>query len=343
MAIKSFILRFVALFIIYSTISSAQDDSDKFWILFDHTNLFECTGVTNQYVIDKDDISILDKNGKLVYYLECPNDYTINFNNVRALKPLPNLSGLFGATLQVPLVEGPAGLSLDYPYQCIPEKKLLEGSQCDNESGVWTDPAERKEYCRYCELCQTSAHVEKKVSSDAFGHKYADITDSNSFSKVCTHIDTKTYSLSRKISVPGKKELQDSANQNVKPGLDSTLESKLKIGKGKLQIFMKLISSTSPPVPSSNYYANHKGCECCTKDANGNSNCQAGFFNNVFNQFSGGLAGSGNNCLKCNNDYVQNCVTGQPQVVGCYTVEYNFRVTDKWSDVQEFQNHRLQQ
>lgn len=59
---------------------------------------------------------------------------------------MPNLSGQLGTTLQVPLVSGPAGLSLDFPYQCIPQKKLLEGSQCDNESGVYTDPAERKEY-----------------------------------------------------------------------------------------------------------------------------------------------------------------------------------------------------
>lgn len=55
------------------------------------------------------------------------------------------------------------------------------------------------------------------------------------------------------------------------------------------------------------------------------------------NNIAGGIfAGSANTCLKCNNQYVQTCLTGQNQVVGCYTVEYNFRVTDKRSDVEEF-------
>jgi hypothetical protein len=321
---------------LYFTTCKAEDDSDKLWILFDHTNLFECQGVTNQYKLSKDDISIKDKNGKLAYYLECPNDYTISFDNIKVLKPLPNLSGHLGTTLQVPLVSGPAGLSLDFPYQCIPQKKLLEGSQCDNESGVYTDTADRKEYCRYCDICDSSSHAEKKISSDDLGHKYVDIDSSNSFNKVCKSINAQTYSITRKISVPGKKELQDSANANVKGGLSGDLEKKLKIGKGKLQIFLKLISSSSAPVPANSWYPKNRGCECCTKDASGNSNCkqQSSFLNGI----AGGIfAGSGNVCLKCNNQYVQQCLTGQPQVVGCYTVEYNFRVTDKRSDVEEFQ------
>lgn len=89
--------------------------------------------------INKEDVSIVDKNGKLALYLECPNEYTIVIKNVKAKEQLPNLSGDIGAKLQVPLVQGPGGLSLDYPYQVIPQKKAFEGTLCDNESGVITD------------------------------------------------------------------------------------------------------------------------------------------------------------------------------------------------------------
>jgi hypothetical protein len=335
-ACSYFVLLLTLTTTIFDFSTNAEDDSDKLWLLFDHTNLFECAGVTNQYKISKDDISIRDQQGKLAYYLECPNMYTISFDNIKVLKALPNIAGHLAATLQVPLVQGPAGLSLDFPYQCVPQKQLLQASQCDNESGVYTDPAERKEYCRYCDICDSSSHAEKKVSTEALGHKYVDIDESNSFNKVCRNINAQTYSIKRQVSVPGKKELEDSANANVKGGLTADLEKKLKIGKGKLQIFLKLISSSGAPVQSAGWYRGTKGCECCVKDAAGNSACkqQSSFLSGI----AGGIfAGSGNNCLKCNNQYVQQCLTGQPQVVGCYTVEYNFRVTDKRSDVVEFQ------
>lgn len=85
-------------------------------------------------------------------------------------------------------------------------------------------------FSRYCDICESTSHAEKKISSDALGHKYVDIDSSNSFNKVCKSIDAQTYSITRKVSVPGKKELEASANQNVKGSLDSALEKKLKIG-----------------------------------------------------------------------------------------------------------------
>lgn len=40
-----FVLKFVFAFIVlYFTTCKAEDDRDKLWILFDHTNLFECQG-----------------------------------------------------------------------------------------------------------------------------------------------------------------------------------------------------------------------------------------------------------------------------------------------------------
>lgn len=98
-----------------------------------------------------------------------------------------------------------------------------------------------------------------------------------------------------------------------------------------------MFSSTTPPASANTWYPNHKGCECCVKDAKGDSNCQKSFWNKVAGSLAGGaFAGSGNNCPKCNNDYVKTCLTGTSTKVSCYTIEFNFRVTDKQSDVDQF-------
>lgn len=77
--------------------------------------------------------------------MEAPNDYTVNINNIVVKKRLPNLAGEIGATLRVPLWQAGA-ITLDWPVQAYPQKKLFEGSFCDNESGVITDPTFRREY-----------------------------------------------------------------------------------------------------------------------------------------------------------------------------------------------------
>jgi len=312
-------------------------DDDRFWILLDHINVYECQGVANQMTVKKEDVSIVDKNGKLALYLECPNEYTVVVNNIKAKETLPNLSGDMAATLQVPLIQGPGGISLDYPYQVIPQKKPLEGSQCDNESGVIID--NKKEYCRYCELCETVGHSEKQVGPEAkLGHQYIQVDQQDSFGKKCRQLDDKTFAIKKNVNVPGKKEIQDSINKNVKGKLEEQLEKKLKIGKGKFSVNLQMFSGKTPPTPSNQWYPNHKGCECCVKDASGNSNCQRSFMNKMAGSFAGGVfAGSGNNCLKCNNDYVKSCFpSGTPPKVSCYTIEFNFRVTDKESDVEQF-------
>lgn len=92
-----------------------------------------------------EDIQILDKNGVIALYLECPNDYTVSVKNIKVKKRVPNLACDIAATLSVPLVQGSI-ISFDVPVQVYPQRKLLEGTLCDNSSGVITDPNARKEY-----------------------------------------------------------------------------------------------------------------------------------------------------------------------------------------------------
>ena len=51
--------------------------------------------------IDRKDIAIVDADNNVVRYIKAPGEYSIRFDNIRVLRPLPNLAGEIAATLQV--------------------------------------------------------------------------------------------------------------------------------------------------------------------------------------------------------------------------------------------------
>lgn len=97
-----------------------------------------------------------------------------------------------------------------------------------------------------------------------------------------------------------------------------------------MTVNVQCFSSDTPPLPASEWYPKNRGCECCTKDDIGSSQCKAGFFASLT-----GL-GSTNPCPKCNNNYVAVCNKGTQTKVSCYQIDFNYRVTNKSSDVEEF-------
>lgn len=151
----------------FHVIIRAQNENNKLWILIENAQVFQCQGgklnfnqcnfvicvktlkfsVNNEITVDPNDIRIVDSNNNPINLIEAPGEYRINFKNIHVQERFSNLNGFMRITLQVPLASGPFGVNWHYTYQAIPHKKLFDGSQCDNESGVVVDPVDSsKEY-----------------------------------------------------------------------------------------------------------------------------------------------------------------------------------------------------
>lgn len=57
--------------------------------------------VTNEIRVERKQINVVDNEGCKVQYIKAPGDYYIQFSQIVVERPLPNLSGDIGATLQV--------------------------------------------------------------------------------------------------------------------------------------------------------------------------------------------------------------------------------------------------
>jgi len=302
-------------------LSNAQSNSEKAWILLEDTSVFQCRGVNNQFQISEKDVSIRNSQGRQVHYLEAPGTYVLSFRNIRVQKPLPNLSGQINGVLQVPIGVGNV-LNWDFPYNIMPEKNVLTGAlHCDKASGPVQDGG--KSYCRYCDLCTTTDQVEEILNSK--GHKYLPKLGSSGepdFDRICTQIDAKSYSMQRTISLPNKQELEKQANAQY-TGIGGELKKKLNKGKGKLQTELQLMSSDQHPLTRDQVYTQSASCRCCLPGVSDLS-CKLNFINHGCNQDA------------CNGEYAQKCIGGNAQKVGCYTVQFNYQVTDKPEEVKAY-------
>ncbi|XP_003371120.1 conserved hypothetical protein, partial [Trichinella spiralis] len=86
--------------------------------------------------------------------------------------------------------------------------------------------------------------------------------------------------------------------------------------KGKFQVYLNLKSSPNSPQDSDSFYSSIKGCQCCARGG-------------------GGLFCRG--CKeKCKSQYAEQCLAPGTQTVACYTVDYSFRASENYGDVQKF-------
>lgn len=65
--------------------------------------------VKNEVKLAEGDINIVNEKGNRVYFIKAPGSYSLHFKKLIVTKDIGYLSGEIGVTLQVPIIEGPAG------------------------------------------------------------------------------------------------------------------------------------------------------------------------------------------------------------------------------------------
>jgi hypothetical protein len=205
---------------------AAPDNSDDLFILLEEISVFSCRGVKNEIKLTEDDVNIINEKGNKVYYIKAPGNYSLHFKRIDVTDNFGHLTGEIGVTLQVPILEGPAGIRFDVPYTMIPETGLL-AQQCDEFSGIVE--RDKRQYCRYCELCGLSAKIENGLNKGE--HKFLPSLGrgEEAFSPKCGKIGANTYEFKRTIQLPGRHELEDKIKQKIN-GVDAEIRKRLNKG-----------------------------------------------------------------------------------------------------------------
>ncbi|VDM54977.1 unnamed protein product [Angiostrongylus costaricensis] len=60
-------------------------------------------------MINEEDVNIVNEKGNKVYYIHAPGNYSLHFKRIKVERNFGFLAGEIGVTLQVPIIEGPAG------------------------------------------------------------------------------------------------------------------------------------------------------------------------------------------------------------------------------------------
>ncbi|VDK74246.1 unnamed protein product [Litomosoides sigmodontis] len=296
-------------------------DDDNLYILIDEINVYTCRGVKNEIKLTEDDINIVNEKGNRVYFIKAPGSYSLQFKKLIVTKDIGYLSGEIGVTLQVPIIEGPAGIRFDLPYTVIPETGILD-QECDKYSGV----VERgnRQYCRYCDICGLTAKLETDLNDK--GHLFLPEVargTEEKFAPICNRIASNIYAFNRTINLPGRRELEVLINEKVE-GLDSEIRQRLNKKRGRLQVFLNLISAEQPAMKEDDWFAKIASCRCCW-DGRGGS-CH------------GVLSFLYCNKEECKNNWAQRCLHHTARIIACYTVEFNYHTTTSFADVIQFLN-----
>ncbi|CAD5232961.1 unnamed protein product [Bursaphelenchus xylophilus] len=296
-----------------------KPNPDDLYILLDEMNMFSCRGVKNEIKMTEEDVNIINEKGNRVYYIKAPGNYSLHFKKINVLNDFGYLTGEIGVTLQVPILEGPAGIRFDVPYTMIPETGLLN-QQCDEFSGIVE--RDKRQYCRYCELCGLSEKIEQGLNQGE--HKFLPEVakgEEDAFSPKCGKIGAKAYEFKRTINLPGRKELESKIKQKIN-GVDEEIRKRLNKGRGRFQVFLNLISAEQPAISQKAWFEGSEQCRCCSPQPD--SSCR-----NAFNFLYC-------NAEDCKSAWAQQCLHNSAKIVACYTVEFNYRMTTSYDDVLEF-------
>ncbi|KAF7638429.1 hypothetical protein Mgra_00002107 [Meloidogyne graminicola] len=296
-----------------------NNNGDLLYILLDEISVFSCKGIKNEIKLTEEDVQIINEKGNKVYYIKAPGNYSLHFKNINVLNNLAYLSGEIGVTLQVPILEGPAGIRFDVPYTMIPETGLLD-QQCDEASGIVQ--REKRQYCRYCELCTLTDKIEKGLTNGE--HQFLPILTSGQeqpFSPICSKIGAKNYEFKRTINLPGRFDLENKIKQKMN-GVDAEIRKRLNKGRGRFQVFLNLISADAPPITMKDWFDGSEQCKCCGREKE--PTCR------------GVLSFLYCNIEDCKSAYAQQCLHNSAHIVACYTVEFNYRMSTRKEEVQQF-------
>ncbi|PAV68834.1 hypothetical protein WR25_03556 [Diploscapter pachys] len=207
--------------------------------MIDEISVYNCRGVRNEIKITEEDVLLEDENGNKAYYIKAPGNYTLNLKKIKVVKDFGYLAGEIGITLQVPIIEGPAGMRFDLPYTIVPETGLLS-QQCDAHSGVverngrqyWRVfdflPNETMKI-RYCDLCRTAEQVVSDLNSGDFVFLPNSTKDYASKHAECGRIAADEYDLKKTVSLPSRSTLESLIRNKVQ-GVDEEIEKRLNKG-----------------------------------------------------------------------------------------------------------------
>uniref|UniRef100_A0A914P5C6 Uncharacterized protein n=1 Tax=Panagrolaimus davidi TaxID=227884 RepID=A0A914P5C6_9BILA len=291
---------------------------DDLFILLDEISVFGCRGVQNEVRLREEDVNIVNEKGNKVYYIRAPGNYSLHFGNIKVLKNLGHLTGEIGVTLQVPVLEGPAGIRFDVPYTMIPETGLLN-QQCDEFSGIVE--RDKRQYCRYCELCGLSAKIESGLNQGQ--HKLLpELAQGreSAFSPHCSKISSDSYEFKRTLNLPGRQELENMIKGKVQ-GVDNEIKKRLNKGRGRFQVFLNLIAAEQPPISQKAWFDGSEQCKCCGREKGPSCNPLGFLYCNAED---------------CKSAWAQQCLHNSARIAACFTVEFNYRMTTSYNDVQKF-------
>ncbi|CAP39525.2 Protein CBG23519 [Caenorhabditis briggsae] len=303
---------------------------DELYILIDEVSLYNCRGgklssnlqksylgfsVKNEITINEEDVQIVNERGNRVYYIRAPGNYSLDFKKIKVKQNFGFLAGEIGITLQVPVLEGPAGIRFDLPYTMIPETTLLS-QKCDEFSGV----IERngRTYCRYCDLCQVSQAVENELAAGR--HQFLSRSENDTPVSKCYNIEANEYDFRRTIQLPSRSHLEGLIRSKAQ-GIDDEIKKRLNKGRGRFQVFLNLITSDKPAISRNRWMAGSKDCDCCF-------NRNAPHCDSLSYLYC--------NMEDCKTGWALQCLHNSAKVAACYTVEFNYRMTTSYADVLEF-------
>ncbi|RCN33499.1 hypothetical protein ANCCAN_20676 [Ancylostoma caninum] len=306
-------MRLLIVFPLLVAYCSAYED---LYILIDEISLYNCRGVKNEIKIEEEDVNIVNDKGNKVYYIHAPGNYSLHFKRIKVEKDFGFLAGEIGVTLQVPIIEGPAGIRFDLPYTMVPETGLLS-QQCDEHSGI----IERngRQYCRYCDLCGVGERLQTELNRG--GHQFLPIMpgDTQAGPQRCGSISAREYDFKRTISLPNRNTLEQLIRSKVQ-GVDDEVKKRLNKGRGRFQVFLNLISAEKPSISQKRWFDGSKECKCCETRS---PSC-------------GSLAYLYCNIEDCKSGWALQCLHNTARIAACYTVEFNYRMTTSYADVLQF-------
>ncbi|EYC01130.1 hypothetical protein Y032_0110g181 [Ancylostoma ceylanicum] len=306
-------MRLLIVFPLLVVYCSAYED---LYILIDEISLYNCRGVRNEIKIEEEDVNIVNDKGNKVYYIHAPGNYSLHFKRIKVEKDFGFLAGEIGVTLQVPIIEGPAGIRFDLPYTMVPETGLLS-QQCDEHSGI----IERngRQYCRYCDLCGVGERLESELNSGVHQFLPTMPGETQGGGQRCGAISAREYDFKRTISLPNRNTLEQLIRSKVQ-GVDDEVKKRLNKGRGRFQVFLNLISAEKPSISQKRWFDGSKECKCCETRS---PSC-------------GSLAYLYCNIEDCKSGWALQCLHNTARIAACYTVEFNYRMTTSYADVLQF-------
>ncbi|KAF8384876.1 hypothetical protein PRIPAC_74018 [Pristionchus pacificus] len=144
--------------------------------------------------------------------------------------------------------------------------------------------------------------------------------EENPLQPACGNIERSSYNFKRTISLPSRSHLEGMIKDKVQ-GVDGEIKKRLNKGRGRFQVFLNLISAEKPPITQHRWFAQSRECACCLNPRSRECSSLSFLYCNI---------------EECKSAWAQMCLHNTARIVACYTVEFNYRMTTSYAEVQRF-------